>query len=1526
MADVSKADGIVMATDSATVEPNGTVTVTAIVSPDLKGEDITWKSLDEKVATVKADPKDPTKAVITGGEQIGDTKVQAIVAGNKIATMKVAVRPANYGEFEIDANGKLLYYKGNAKNVVIPNNVKVIGKQAFQACPEETVFIPKSVEKIEDEAFQNNGNLTTVTFEEGSKLKEVGYHAFYYNLKLDTVNLPDSVTKMGAGVFEQSTIRHASMAGMREIPANTFASSPQLIDLTISDEVTKIDAGAFNASMGIGELKLVQEDGSVKKGSYLPSKLVEIGDGALTSTAFPALELPSGVKTVGDGAFTLMKGTVKLNDGLEKIGANALSGTLTTEVVMPDSLTDVGYGAFSQMGSLKTATVGRNVKDGQLVAAFAYDNALTEIKVPEGTKNYEAIDGVLYNKDKTVLTAFPLGKRVENDDYKMPAGTVKVADYAFAHAYTLTHVTFPDSLREVGYMSFIEDKLTSVELPAEFETVGASAFQGNGQMTSLKLGGTKKVLGSGFAYNQALTSVDFGTRLESLGNLSFTYVNGLTELVFPDTLVSLGDMGFANMPNLEKVHIGAKMTGGLSMAFTGDPKLKELTVSPDNPVYSASHNVLYGNFTYNEGDVDYYKTPMLSGKHLVLSLPNNDFSDTDGAYTVEPGTVQIDAQAFRMNPSLKKLNLPEGLKIVGTGALNNVTLDELTLPESVEIVRDMVGTVGTLTVGPNVKQLDSSAANLVVKGAQGIDVADSLFGARAKSGYFGDGVKSVSYSYASPSVVVLDSEDLTSFGVTGIAFKNTADDNGKSTADAVNALNVYLPKGSDKVDMVTKAMRGTLTQMKNATFAWQGQLPADFDIEGWLTEHIHADFETLAVSTELKDGTVTASTAGGTAGDKEFRFVEVSADGTETVLSDWGSANSYEGVKKGQTVRVDARDGSRLVVSTYAGIDDLSGVKVSVTNSVDAGSNNVRVNVGADGPTLTASTGDLPQGAKAAYQWYKTAADGKVAAIEGATGAQYKLTADDMKTAGEYRYHVVVKLEQGLSTVYVASDPVTVRVAEKIDVDKSALKDVLDKAAGLLKQTDVYTADSLKKLQDAVNTAQKVYDSADAYEANVAAEVNRVQSAIDALEKIKPQVDKTKLQGAYDTASKLDQDSYTAETWAPFAEARDAAKAVLDRADATQAEVDAALSKLLAAQKDLKLANADKADKQALAALLTAAGQDYSEGDYTAESWAPFAAAVQNASAVLNDDAATQQQVDDAVKQLREAMAGLAKAGVAKGDLQEAVGAAKALDEADYTAESWKPFAEALKAAEEVAGNGAATQQQVDDALSKLKDAQAKLVKKQVELADTASLDEAVKATEGLKEADYTPASWKVFAAALENAKAVQAGKLEKGDQAVVDAATATLKAAQEALVKAGEEPGHDGADVSKLAEAVKAAGALKEADYTPASWKVFAAALATAQAVLDNADATPQAVADAALANLTTAQQALVKAGGNGGTTDANGNGGATDKKPAAKKNGSGLPQTGDNALAGIIGTAVAGVAAIAGAVALRFRKRDDR
>ena len=131
--------------------------------------------------------------------------------------------------------------------------------------------------------------------------------------------------------------------------------------------------------------------------------------------------------------------------------------------------------------------------------------------------------------------------------------------------------------------------------------------------------------------------------------------------------------------------------------------------------------------------------------------------------------------------------------------------------------------------------------------------------------------------------------------------------------------------------------------------------------------------------------------------------------------------------------------------------------------------------------------------------------------------------------------------------------------------------------------------------------------------------------------------------------------------------------------------------------------------------------------------------------------------------------------------LKDAISAAEKLAEADYTAGTWTPFAEALAAAKTALAN-ATTQEAIDAAKDALTDAQGKLEKKPDEPAlNTEALGAAITAAEALVRDEYTEESW----AALEGALAAAKHVLDEGKtQDEIDDAKASVDAAVAALVK----------------------------------------------------------------------------------------------------------------------------------------------
>ncbi len=275
-------------------------------------------------------------------------------------------------------------------------------------------------------------------------------------------------------------------------------------------------------------------------------------------------------------------------------------------------------------------------------------------------------------------------------------------------------------------------------------------------------------------------------------------------------------------------------------------------------------------------------------------------------------------------------------------------------------------------------------------------------------------------------------------------------------------------------------------------------------------------------------------------------------------------------------------------------------------------------------------------------------------------------------------------------------------------------------------------------------------------------------------------------------ADALNEDEYTADSWAAMKEAYDAGKALLFVA-LTQGQVDRATAKLEAAIDALVKKTQPPVivpiDYTALKAEIDRA-EALTEDDYTAESWAAMESVLAEAKALV-DNAETQKEVDDATAALKAAIDALVKkeeppviVPIDYTALKAEIERAEALTEDDYTAESWAAMEAVLAEAKALVDN-AETQKEVDDATAALKAAIDALVKKEeppvIVPVDYTELNEQIAIAEGLKKSDYTAESW----ADLEEALEVAIAARESDDQAVVDAAAGALKVAIANLVKA---------------------------------------------------------------------------------------------------------------------------------------------
>lgn len=135
---------------------------------------------------------------------------------------------------------------------------------------------------------------------------------------------------------------------------------------------------------------------------------------------------------------------------------------------------------------------------------------------------------------------------------------------------------------------------------------------------------------------------------------------------------------------------------------------------------------------------------------------------------------------------------------------------------------------------------------------------------------------------------------------------------------------------------------------------------------------------------------------------------------------------------------------------------------------------------------------------------------------------------------------------------------------EKPEVDKTGLKKAIAEAEKLVKED--YTEESWNNMVKYLDAAKAVDANAEATQYDVSLAIANLGDAVKDLVAVeKPDqkpANKDALQSAVDKYSKYNKADYTADSWKKFEEALNHAKTVLADEDATQAEVDAAVSAL----------------------------------------------------------------------------------------------------------------------------------------------------------------------------------------------------------------------------------------------------------------------------------------------------------------------------------------------------------------------------
>lgn len=331
-------------------------------------------------------------------------------------------------------------------------------------------------------------------------------------------------------------------------------------------------------------------------------------------------------------------------------------GSLSGDIIIPETLggypvTALGKGSFSNCGEIGTVHIHEGITDIDGYPYVNHQGIFTTEKVKffdvaENNPNYSSDEnGVLYNKEKTVLYQFPRLSDITR--FTVPYGVTEIDCFAFRYCGNLEWVEAEDTLEEVSYAAFIHcEKLVGADLGNNVKIISTEAF----------------------AYCYALKEINVGRRLEKIYEHAFWSCDSITEFNFPRTLNYVSDLAFFECSNIEKFTVAS---GGETFSSDeygvlyggGGTELVKFPAASELTEYEIPATVTYiRGFAFGFDADNIVKITGGSGLELIGSLA---FASCEALEEVilDNGTnpLTLYNEVFAYNPRLRKIVFPDNL-------------------------------------------------------------------------------------------------------------------------------------------------------------------------------------------------------------------------------------------------------------------------------------------------------------------------------------------------------------------------------------------------------------------------------------------------------------------------------------------------------------------------------------------------------------------------------------------------------------------------------------------------------------------------------------------------------------------------------------------------------------------------------------------------------------------------------------------------------------------------------------------------
>ena len=363
---------------------------------------------------------------------------------------------------------------------------------------------------------------------------------------------------------------------------------------------------------GTGAMKNYESNGAPWNSyrSSINTIVIKEGVTSIGNSAFEecynltSVELPGTMTSIGDAAFYY---------------CNSLPS-----IEFPNSVTSIGYDAFWYCLSFTSIEIPNsitNIEDG----VFAYCPKLSTINVASDNPRYCAVDGVLFNKDTTLLVQYPAGRK---------------------GSYLI-----PDNVTTIGEASFGSSSLTSIEIPSSVDSIGEYAFLGCSNLRNI--------------INNAGTP-------QTINAYVFEEVNKTAcTLYVPEESISAykSATGWKEFANIQAIEEDTPEPCRIASGTCGAGVENLTWILTCDSVLTISGTGLMTDYA------SYTATPWYSDRESIKSI------------VIEDGVVSIGKYAFSECNSLTAITIPNSVIFIGSSAFSGCSsLTAVSIPNSVVLI------------------------------------------------------------------------------------------------------------------------------------------------------------------------------------------------------------------------------------------------------------------------------------------------------------------------------------------------------------------------------------------------------------------------------------------------------------------------------------------------------------------------------------------------------------------------------------------------------------------------------------------------------------------------------------------------------------------------------------------------------------------------------------------------------------------------------------------------------------------------